>query len=281
MNEQLTALTLPDEKQFTTDIQAINRFQTIAHQHMKEGLDYGVIPGTQKPTLLKPGAEKIAKLLGLADQYEILDKGEDWDKGFFRYLIKCTLSGVANGLVVSEGLGECNSMESKYRWRWVFQSELPDILLGDARKDDRGKLVTRTINTRNGRVKQYRLANDDIYSQVNTIVKMAKKRALVDAALSAGRLSEVFTQDTEDIKVTNSDPAPKAKVEAKKTEKPAEDEVDTSHFANAGEFLTACAKPPLKKSRPEILEALSLQRIDEIKDFDAAYQNLLTKFGVK
>ena len=45
----------------------------------------------------------------------------------------------------------------------------------------------------------YRLDNEDIYSQVNTILKMAKKRALVDAALSAGRLSQVFTQDIEDM----------------------------------------------------------------------------------
>ena len=34
------------------------------------------IPGTNKPTLLKPGAEKIAKLLGLADSYEIMDRQE-------------------------------------------------------------------------------------------------------------------------------------------------------------------------------------------------------------
>ena len=41
--------------------------------------------------------------------------------------------------------------------------------------------------------------NEDIYFQVNTILKMAKKRAMVDAALSAGRLSDVFTQDMEDL----------------------------------------------------------------------------------
>lgn len=187
------ALALPDEGQFRRDIQAINKFQQIVHATMIRDLDYGVIPGTQKPTLLKPGAEKIAKLLGLADQYEIMDKAEDWVKPFFRYLLKCKLIHVASGDVITEGLGECNSMEGKYRWRWVGDRDLPSGL-------DKTKLVTQERrNKSGGHWTVYRLDNEDIYSQVNTILKMAKKRALVDAALSAGRLSDVFTQDIEDI----------------------------------------------------------------------------------
>lgn len=37
------------------------------------------------------------------------------------------------------------------------------------------------------------------FSIINTITKMAKKRALVDAVLMIGNLSEVFTQDVEDM----------------------------------------------------------------------------------
>lgn len=40
------------------------------------------------------------------------------------------------------------------------------------------------------------------FSIVNTITKMAKKRALVDAVLMIGNLSEVFTQDIEDMKTS-------------------------------------------------------------------------------
>lgn len=198
---ETTAITLPDEGQFRADIQAINKFQQVVHATMISGHDYGVIPGTQKPTLLKPGAEKIVKLLGLADQYELTDRQEDWNIGFFRYIIKCQLVSISSQVVVSEGLGECNSMESKYRWRWVFQSYLPDHLKSEAGKVERDKLISREIKTSQGKAKQYRLDNEDIYSQVNTILKMAKKRALVDAALSAGRLSDLFTQDIEDIRV--------------------------------------------------------------------------------
>ena len=186
------ALTLPDEATFKAQVAAVNRFQQVVHATLVDGHDYGTIPGTQKPTLLKPGAEKIAKLLGLADTYEILDKTEDWSKGFFRYLIRASLTHIASQQTVSQGLGECNSMESRYRWRWMFGSEVP----AEVNKE---QLATRTINTRNGEAKQYRLENEDIYTLVNTVLKMAKKRALVDAALSAGRLSDVFTQDIEDM----------------------------------------------------------------------------------
>ena len=193
MPDNNTALTLPDEDTFRHNILAINRFQQVVRATMVDGQDYGTIPGTKKPTLLKPGAEKIAKLLGLSDQYEIVDRQENWDKGFFRYLIKCKLISINTDVLISEGLGECNSMESKYRWRWLGERDLPAGV-------DKSKLVSEERKSKTGgHWTVYRFENDDIYTQVNTLLKMAKKRALVDAALSAGRLSEVFTQDVEDM----------------------------------------------------------------------------------
>jgi hypothetical protein len=184
------ALTLPQEHELRGELAAVARFQQMVRVQLKDGHDYGVIPGTgNKPTLLKPGAEKITKLLGLADSYEFVDRVEDWNRPLFRYLIRCTLTSVRNGIVIAEGLGECNSMESKYRYRWVWPDDLPEGF-------DKESAVSRRV--RNGG-KQYRLESDDVYSQVNTILKMAKKRAHVDAALSAGRLSDVFTQDVEDL----------------------------------------------------------------------------------
>ena len=212
---ETTALTLPDKDVIISGIKAVNEFQQIVHQQLIEGNDWGIIPGTSKPTLLKPGAEKIAKLLGLSDQYEIVDRQEDWNKPFFRYLIKCKLIHVATQSLISEGLGECNSMESRYRWRWVSERDLPP-------GTDKTKLVAQERHaTSGGHWIVFRFENDDIYSQVNTILKMAKKRALVDAALSAGRLSNVFTQDIEDM----------GAIEAEPGEKLVEPQVDkTSHW---------------------------------------------------
>ena len=170
---------------------AIQDFQALCRHELRQGQDYGVIPGTDKPTLLKAGAEKIVGLLGLDDDYEVIGQIEDWDKGLFSYTVRCILTDLGSG-ARRTGLGECNSMEAKYRWRWLWPNDMKQSGL------DPTGLLTRTVNTRNGRVMQYRVPNDDPYSLKNTILKMAKKRALVDAALSAGRLSDIFTQDLDE-----------------------------------------------------------------------------------
>lgn len=53
--------------------------------------DYGTTPGTPKPTLFKPGADKLREVYGLADTYQILDKTIDFNSGLFDYEIQCTL----------------------------------------------------------------------------------------------------------------------------------------------------------------------------------------------
>jgi len=187
------ALVLPDRATLQRKLAAVRDFQSLVKSQMIQGHDYGVIPGTDKPTLLKPGAEKIAKLLELADTYEVIEQTVDWDRPFFHFVVRCRLVTMGGGIVVSEGMGECNSYESKYRFRWVFDSGLPAGL-------DKTLMKTKMLNLkRGGQAKQYQVENEDIFSQVNTLLKMAKKRALVDASLSAGRLSDVFTQDMEDL----------------------------------------------------------------------------------
>lgn len=53
------------------------------------------------------------------------------------------------------------------------------------------------IGACNTNEKKYK--TQDSYSIINTVLKMAKKRALIDAVLSATRSSGIFTQDIEDI----------------------------------------------------------------------------------
>lgn len=177
-----------DIGQINSMMNSIVRFQTVVQKALKKGHDYDTIPGTQKPTLLKPGAEKLLMLLGLTSEYEIVERIEDYDRGVFAYTIRCILS--KGNQKIAEGLGSCNSKEDKYRWRWVKEEELPvDI--------DKDTLKSRT--TKYGTV-QYRIENDEIYSQANTILKMAKKRSQVDAVLTVAALSEIFTQDIEDMR---------------------------------------------------------------------------------
>jgi hypothetical protein len=190
----ITDLTLPDRSVLQTKLGAVRAFQAAVHEFLVDGSDYGVIPGTDKPTLLKPGAEKIVKLLDLADTYDVVNSLEDWDRGRFHYQVRCRLIAIGSGVVVAEGVGACNSMESRYRWRWVWQDELAQL----------GQTPQGLRTRPRGDGVQYRVENDDVYSQVNTILKIAKKRAQVDAALSVGRLSEVFTQDLEDMEMSTA-----------------------------------------------------------------------------
>lgn len=138
-------------------MRAIADFQKVVKETLQEDLDYGAsFKGSKKPSLLKPGAEKILMLLGLSSEYEIIEKIQDYQEGFFAYTIKCTL--LKGDIPVTEGLGHCNSKERKYE--------------GD---------------------------NQDKFMLGNTCLKMAKKRAQVDAALTVGSLSNIFTQDLEDM----------------------------------------------------------------------------------
>lgn len=52
--------------------------------------------------------------------------------------------------------------------------------------------------------KERKFKNQDSFSITNTILKMSKKRAFIDAVLSATRSSGIFTQDIEDIDDTNN-----------------------------------------------------------------------------
>jgi len=187
INASISILDSVDIAQVQQILNSIDKFQMVVQKTLKQGHDYDVIPGTTKPTLLKPGAEKILMLLGLTSEYEIIEKVEDYDKGVFAYTVRCILS--KNGKKVTEGLGSCNSKEDKYRWRWIPEKDLPPDVDKDALKskiNDYGQ-------------KLYRIENDEIFTQANTILKMAKKRAQIDAVLTVAALSEIFTQDVEDM----------------------------------------------------------------------------------
>ena len=79
---------------------------------MKKDVDYGVIPGTKKPTLLKPGAEKLIRLFNLRPHLELLHSVVDFETPLFYYHYRCSLHKGEE--MVGEGDGCCNSREKKY-----------------------------------------------------------------------------------------------------------------------------------------------------------------------
>jgi hypothetical protein len=154
------------------------------------GVDYGDMPGTDKKALFKPGGEKIAQLFGLTWRWIWREAVKDWEKGFFYFESECTIIDRETGVPICNSIGSCNSRESKYGYRWEWEDACRANGI-----DTRGLKVK---TTRNGS-KQFRVPNDDPYSIVNTIQKMANKRSFVGAVIAATASSGIFTQDVEDF----------------------------------------------------------------------------------
>jgi len=160
---------------------------------MVKGQDYGIIPGTDKPTLLKAGAEKLCELYGFAPVIKDIREEKNNDTGFCRYLVIITLLHKRSGTVAAEGVGEANTKEDKFLYRWIPEWKMPPNI-------DKSSLQFRVETAKDGKqYRFYRIENQSPHSLWNTILKIAKKRALVDATLSATRSSGIFTQDMEDL----------------------------------------------------------------------------------
>jgi hypothetical protein len=194
-----------------------NQMVQFVQEIMEDGRDFGAIPGTgDKPTLLKPGAEKLTTFFGLTKRFEVLEKVEDWtgkdhnSEPFFYYWYRCQLW--RGDLLIAEGDGSCNSMEKKYRWRQAKRicpsCQQDTIIKGKeefgggwicwAKKGGCGAKFSDGDSAIEGQ-QVGQAINPDIADQVNTIQKMAAKRALVAATLLAVNASEFFTQDLEDM----------------------------------------------------------------------------------
>jgi hypothetical protein len=184
---------------------------------MAPGIDYGTIPGTgTKPTLLKPGAEKLTSLFGLEptfvkEEIELDWTGRDHDgEPFFYFQYRCELR--QGETLAGCGLGSCNSWEKKYRYRNAAivcpncgkeavikgKAEYGGGWLCWAKKDGCGSKWADGDPTIEDQPRG-KVPNDNPADLVNTIDKMAQKRALIAATLIAVNASEFFTQDIEDM----------------------------------------------------------------------------------
>jgi len=189
---------------------------------MKPNVDYGIIPGTSKNTLLKAGAEKATSFFGLSPRFKdakVIEDftGKDHDgEAFFFYRRTCDLW--RGDYIVASVDGSCNSFEKKYRYRGggrvcpecgkatINKSKFPPKTDPTAQPGfycyskiggcgaEFSANDPAIVNQETGQIK-----NPDVADLANTILKMADKRALVAATLIATGLSEYFTQDIEDF----------------------------------------------------------------------------------
>jgi hypothetical protein len=137
-----------------------------------------------------------------------------WEKGLFDYEYRCILK--RGDRIVTSGMGCCSSYESRYRWRESSrkcpQCGKEAIIRGKEEYGGgwlcfkkKGGCGYKFMDSDPSIVSQEtgKVLNSDPADLKNTIMKMAKKRAKIDATLAATGSSGIFTQDMEDMDAGN------------------------------------------------------------------------------
>lgn len=181
---------------------------------LEEGRDYGQIPGTgDKMNLLKPGAERLLIGFGCASEFEIVE--QEADHNHTNSFVNKKWEAVdppklPNGTQDKKLIDEWKAAGT-HRWKkigdgWQFQQAQIEageslglyryVVRAIIRHRASGEVVGTGIGSCSSLESKYIRSPRDAE---NTILKMAKKRALVDAVLTTFGLSDRFTQDIEEI----------------------------------------------------------------------------------
>jgi len=205
--QNLQASTPAPIMEMTVDdvVKQLAKIDDLVKRVMVEGVHYGTIPGTKKPTLLQPGAQTLNLAFRLLPRFEtqVVELGN----GPRDYRTTCTLWNPM-GQFMGSGEGSCSTMEKKYRWR-MAELTCPACGKTTVRKSRDGgwycwaKLGGCGATWPAGAAeieKQERgmVENADIADVWNTCDKMSCKRALVAATINVLAVSDKFTQDMED-----------------------------------------------------------------------------------
>ena len=240
MSDSREISTISDERSVSEVRGQVQKIQQLMRDVMQDGQHFGKVPGCgDKPTLLKPGAEKLCFTFRVTPEFQITR--ENLENGHREYQMICRLRSMTTGEIVGEGVGSASTMESKYRWRnagkkcpkcgaetiiagkpeygggWLCYAKRGGC--GAKFGSDDPAIVSQPVG---------KVENADIADTYNTVLKMAKKRAHVDATITAFAASDIFTQDVEDF-VTDQDPIKYAE--------------DASHLTRESESEARVQKP--------------------------------------
>lgn len=188
----------------------VQLIQQVMDKVMIRDQHYGLVPGCgPKPALLKAGAEKLCFAFRMAPSFDITLT--QLERGHREYQIICTLKHIVTDQVLGSGVGCCSTMEKKYRWRSAERScpscgsnaiikgkaEYGGGFICFAKKGGCGEKFLDNDPKITGQ-EVGRIENEDIADVYNTVLKIGKKRALVDAVLTATAASDIFAQDIEE-----------------------------------------------------------------------------------
>ena len=261
------------------------KVQELMKQAMVKDEHYGVIPGTNKPTLLKAGAEKLCLMFRLDPQYSVheIREGEH-----LTITSTCTLYHITSGARMGSGMGSCSTRESKYAYRkaericpkcgkaaiikgqekygggWVCWKKKDGC--GEQFPDGAAEIETQVAG---------RIANNDIADQYNTVLKMANKRSLCAGVLNVTAASDIFTQDMEDLQ-ERMEPVNVTPADEKKDEPKTEKRQRATKAKDADKAKAAAAAELMSPDQSFELEEL----LQQSANIDATKQAIIEQFGV-
>ena len=177
----------------TQNVQLVERL--LGARTLRTGIDYGVIPGTgnknAKPVLLLPGAQKLCAAFQMSPSFRVNDQLKEFGDTPFMYVeIECVLTHQITGVTIASAIGSCNTRETRYAFRWLYENEVLAAGLDPAtlkKKSFKGKDGSSWYHTY-----QAPTPPSEVYSTFNTVLKIAQKRALVSAVYNATGAAEFF-----------------------------------------------------------------------------------------
>jgi hypothetical protein len=224
-------------------VDQVRLIQEVMEKTMVDGEHYGKIPGCgDKPALLKSGAEKLSMTFRLRPKFKI--ERTDLPDHHREYEITCAVYD-QYGVFHGEGVGTATTMESK--WRYVNDSEntgkpVPkeywdnrDINLIGGKGHSTKKVEGQWFIFRSSGKKE----RENIADMYNTVKKIAKKRAFVDAILTATAASDLFTQDIEELGGSESGSGGSMVSDM------------VNHFKGSQNATSQASEAPVKKAKPK------------------------------
>lgn len=141
----------------------ISLLKEFVQTQLRKDVDYGIIPGCKAPSLYQPGAQKMARLFGLTVQKVCTHREVDRENNYAAFTYQASVYHARTGQLIAQCEGSTNSQEKKWAARRV-----------------------------NGA-----LEATPICDILNTLQKMAQKRAFVGGIIEACAASDFFTQDVD------------------------------------------------------------------------------------
>ncbi len=172
ISTSLPATTAPaalqlSEQAIATVKHNIQLCEQLVREVLEKDIDWGTIPGVPQPFLWDSGAAKIMAAFNCYTDYKVIDAAIQVPH--IRYTVTSQLISRRTQQVIATGIGAASTKEVKHRYRWVEDPEKEGISRKGLKQRKDGK---------------YRIPNPDTEDLLNTIAKMAAKRADVDAAQS-------------------------------------------------------------------------------------------------